>query len=113
MPHVLPRFPPRQVPFTVTEVSGIIMIVLARDAGRHAGLASERSTAWIATVQAPIAIDFAHVPLLNSALIGWIFRLIRTGKLTSFGVHRARRQVLEHLRQSGLSTFISEAGNIA
>ena len=112
MPHVLPRFHPRLVPFTVTEVSGVIMIVLAHDAGRHAGLASARSTAWIANVHAPIIMDFALISLLNSTLIGWIFQLIRNGKLTSFGVHRANRKVLEQLRQSGLSKFITEAGHV-
>jgi hypothetical protein len=112
MPHLLPRFPPRQVPFMVTEVSGVAMIVLAHDAGRHPGLATERSTAWIANVHAPIAIDFAHIPLLNTALTGWIFRLIRAGQLTSLGIHRASRQVLEQMRQNGLSQFITDAHQI-
>jgi anti-anti-sigma regulatory factor len=112
MSSALPHFPLRQMPFTITEVSGVAMIALAHDAGRHAGLVTERSTAWIANVHAPIAIDFAHVPLLNSVLIGWIFQLIIVGKLTSFGVHRASRKVLEQMRQSGLSKFLTKAGHV-
>jgi anti-anti-sigma regulatory factor len=99
--------PPTQLPFTVQQGGDQVVITLDRDACHHRGLAEVRAIAWVRGILVPLVVDLAQVPLLSSALIGWMFGMIHEGRIGRLVILHANLRVQAQLKQVGLTNFVT------
>jgi hypothetical protein len=90
------------MPFAVSRLGNKVHILLKKDASHHPGIATAHARQWIRDANAPVVIDFAQMPLLNSILIGWLFGLMREAKVSSVMVMNAEPTVLNQLKHAGV-----------
>jgi anti-anti-sigma regulatory factor len=106
--------PPTQLPFTVHQGDGQVVITLGRDASHHRGLAELSAIAWVRGIMVPLVVDLAQVQLLSSALIGWMFGMIHEGRLRRLVILHASLRVQAQIRQVGLTNFVTfQPGELA
>jgi anti-anti-sigma regulatory factor len=99
--------PPTNQPFTVQLGDDQVVITLDQDASHHHGLAEARASAWVRGISVPLVVDLAHVQLLSSALIGWMFGMIHEGRLRRLRIVNANQRVQAQIQQVGLHGFVS------
>jgi hypothetical protein len=88
-----------ELPFTVANKPGrTIELALGPNMLNHRGLDDERSYRWIHGFRGRVVVDLSRVPMVNSALCGWLVGLMNAAKPSPVTLVKANQRVNETLK---------------
>jgi hypothetical protein len=98
------------LPFTVTNAPGEVMINLNPRAMRDPLLVDPRAYSWIAGVCGRVLVDVSRIQQVNSSSCSWLINLMLAAKPAPVAVIRANPQVREAFKRLKLTELIRVDG---
>jgi ABC-type transporter Mla MlaB component len=98
------------LPFTVTNSLGVVLITLAPRAVMDALLVDYRSYLWVRGVQGQVVVDFSRVEAINSSCCNWLVNLMHSAKPATVSIIGATWRVAETLRILRLDVLMAVNG---
>jgi hypothetical protein len=94
------------LPYTVVNRPGVVVITLDPKAMRDPLLADASSCRWIRGVRGRVIVDFSNIPMISSPCCGWLVHLVRIVKPATVSIEGANKRVVETMRLLGLMALM-------